>query len=89
LKVRVRGLGWLKLDLGEQKLIEAKDHATLLEVLTTILSDDLLNRIVRNGKLSNQAIILINGADANIFGGLNYRLKEGDELTLIPVVHGG
>jgi sulfur-carrier protein len=35
------------------------------------------------------ALILINGREISVLKGLKTQLKDGDEIALIPVVHGG
>ena len=35
------------------------------------------------------ALILVNGKEINVLKGLETELKDGDEVTLIPVSHGG
>jgi molybdopterin converting factor small subunit len=38
---------------------------------------------------SSNALILVNGKDISVLDGLKTLLKDGDEVTLIPVLHGG
>jgi sulfur-carrier protein len=35
------------------------------------------------------ALILVNGREISVLKGLRTQLKDGDEIALIPVVHGG
>ena len=35
------------------------------------------------------ALLLLNGREISILEGLETEVKDGDELTIIPVVHGG
>jgi MoaD family protein len=35
------------------------------------------------------ALILLNGREINVLNGLGTEVADGDEITLIPVVHGG
>jgi molybdopterin synthase sulfur carrier subunit len=35
------------------------------------------------------ALMLVNGREINVLDGLDTRLKDGDEIVLVPVVHGG
>ncbi len=35
------------------------------------------------------ALILINGREINVLDGIDTRIKDGDEIVLIPVTHGG
>jgi molybdopterin converting factor small subunit len=34
-------------------------------------------------------LILVNGKETSVLNGLDTVLKEGDEVVLVPVVHGG
>lgn len=89
MKVKTKALGWLRQNGANQGVVELDDRATLIKALQTVFNQTVLERIVRNGRISNQVIVLVNGVDANLIGGLDAELKDGDELTLIPVVHGG
>ncbi len=89
MRVKTKTLGWLRQNGANQEVVELDDRATLIKVLRTVFNQSVLERIVRNGRISNQVIVLVNGVDANLIGGLDAELKDGDELTLIPVVHGG
>ena len=40
-------------------------------------------------RLDCESMILVNDADIGLIGGLNASLKEGDVLTILPLVHGG
>ena len=35
------------------------------------------------------ALILVNGREISVLNGLETNLKNGDEIVLVPVVHGG
>ena len=37
----------------------------------------------------SNALILVNGKEINVLKGLETELKDGDEVALIPVSHGG
>jgi molybdopterin converting factor small subunit len=89
LRVKTKALGWLRQEGANQEVVELDDRATLIKALRILFKQSVLERIVRNGRISNQVIVLVNGVDANLIGGLEAELKDGDELTLIPVVHGG
>jgi len=39
--------------------------------------------------LQPNALILVNGKEISVLKGLETKIKEGDEVTLIPVSHGG
>lgn len=35
------------------------------------------------------ALILLNGREISVLNGLGTKVADGDEITLVPVVHGG
>lgn len=51
------------------------------------LKKALIDQQLQDPRIS--ALILVNGREINVLDGLETRLKDGDELVLIPVVHGG
>lgn len=89
MRVKTKGLGWLKAAIQNDGVLEAEEPLTLQRALSMVLAPTTLSRILKEDKISNQVIILVNGADANLLGGLRAQLKDGDEITIIPVVHGG
>jgi MoaD family protein len=51
-----------------------------------------LRRNLIHGELDDprpNALILVNGREISVMNGLNTALKDGDEVVLIPVAHGG
>jgi molybdopterin converting factor small subunit len=40
-------------------------------------------------KMDQEAMILVNEVDIGLTGGLDTILKQGDELVVLPLVHGG
>jgi molybdopterin synthase sulfur carrier subunit len=39
--------------------------------------------------LRSNALILVNGREISVLNGLETKLKDGDEIVFVPVVHGG
>ena len=37
----------------------------------------------------SNALILVNGREISVLNGLETKLKDGDEIVFVPVVHGG
>ena len=37
----------------------------------------------------SNTLVLVNGIEISVLEGLETRLKDGDEIVLVPVVHGG
>ena len=52
---------------------------------------ELLERVFKLNKESIKAdiIVMVDGVDVNIVGGLNAAVSNTKEITLIPSVHGG
>lgn len=62
----------------------------LLEHLKKVESPELRSRLFdENGSIRPDIVLFINLTDAYILGGINAKLKEGDEVTILPSVHGG
>ncbi len=90
MKVRVKGLGWLATATGLYE-IQLVNGESLRGVINNILGSnrDILHRVLKDGMISSEIIVLVNGIDSRLSGGANTSLKDGDEITLVPVVHGG
>jgi molybdopterin synthase sulfur carrier subunit len=41
------------------------------------------------GDSTSNALILVNGREISVLNGLETKLKDGDEIVFVPVVHGG
>ena len=79
-------LGGAKKSFSTDKLEIQKDMMTvsdLLEYLQKSISDDKPSIDVQN------LLIAVNGIDSSALGGNNTDLKDGDVVSIIPVVHGG
>lgn len=94
LDVKVRLLGVFRGLAGKDQLQLRLESATVKEVIQamaeafptetkTMLIDGGLNDPQLN------ALILLNGREISVLKGLETAVSEGDEITLIPVVHGG
>jgi molybdopterin synthase sulfur carrier subunit len=73
-----------------------------LNITGAISVKELMHEIVREmpslkSSLSGQrledlrstALILVNGREISVLNGLESKLKDGDEIVFVPVVHGG
>jgi molybdopterin synthase sulfur carrier subunit len=73
--------------------LELKKTISLREVITRIVEEQpKLKRVLIDPELDDprtNALILVNGKEVSVLQGLNTKIKDGDELVLIPVVHGG
>ncbi len=41
------------------------------------------------GDSTSNALILVNGREISVLDGLETKLRDGDEIVFVPVVHGG
>lgn len=92
--VTVRFIGSLRASAGRSRFtLELKKTTSLREVITRIVDEQpKLKRALIDPELDDprtNALILVNGKEISVLGGLDTKLKDGDELVLIPVVHGG
>lgn len=51
------------------------------------LKQSLFNQQVGDAELN--ALVLVNGREISVLGGLDAAVKDGDEVVFVPVVHGG
>lgn len=93
-KVKVRLLGVFRGVSGKSEMNLKLDQATVRNVVQTIaksLSKEARGLLI-DAELNDprpNALILLNGKEINVLKGLETEVKEGDEVTLIPVSHGG
>jgi molybdopterin converting factor small subunit len=74
--------------------VTVPEGATLRELVTNIAENahPVFKKRFLNSKsdgLSPDIIVLINGAEASIHGGMAAVLREGSEVIFLPTVHGG
>lgn len=93
-KVKVRLLGVFRGVTGKSEMNLKLDQATVRSVVQTIaksLSNEARGLLI-DAELNDprpNALILLNGKEISVLKGLETEVKEGDEVTLIPVSHGG
>jgi molybdopterin synthase sulfur carrier subunit len=92
--ITVRFIGSLRASTGRSRFtLELKKTISLREVITKIVDEQpKLKRALIDPELDDprtNALILVNGKEISVLQGLNTKIKDGDELVLIPVVHGG
>jgi molybdopterin converting factor small subunit len=76
------------------KTLEVDKEATIGDLLKFILSSydaTIASLLFKEDKKSvrNDILILVNDVDINILEGIKTMLSENDEVTLMPVAHGG
>lgn len=87
--------------LGSFRSFSEKEKITL-EIKGRIMLKDIVKELIKKSpKLKKvlidpelkdprpNALILVNGKEISILKGLETMLNEGDEILLIPVIHGG
>lgn len=94
LNVTVRPLGVFRGLVGKDHVKLKLEHATVRDVIQAVaemLPSEARTMLIDpelNDPRSN-AIILLNGREINVLEGLETMLSDGDEVTVIPVAHGG
>lgn len=94
MRVKVRMLGLLKKISGKEEFfINLNGESNLRDVIEKILEESsALRDILLDPELKDprpNTIILINGKEISVLGGLEASIKDSDEIVIIPVVHGG
>ena len=83
--ITVKLLGGARKIVGKDQVSLEMQSIRVSEILETLCSmssnPDILN-------LSNM-LITVNGTELSILGGLNAQVKDGDVVSIVPVVHGG
>jgi molybdopterin converting factor small subunit len=71
--------------------VELEKQVTLKELFVTLLEQNFyLQSIWKNPmEIDRDSMILCNEVDIGVTGGLGTTLKDGDALTILPLVHGG
>jgi len=91
-RVKIKFLAVLK-GLSEkperEESIEGKSLASLLNKLRRAEQAPLKARLFSNAGVRPDVLIFINDTEADLLGGLRAELKDGDEVTFLPSVHGG
>ena len=81
----VSGAGELALDCKGDISIRALINEITKEMPT--LKRSLIDQQLEDPRPN--ALILVNGREISVLNGLETNLKDGDEIVLVPIVHGG
>jgi len=84
--ITIKFLGGAKKSFARDNLTIEKDSMSvsdLLSYLQKILPENLTSFDVKN------VLVAVNGVDSSALQGQNTNLKDGDIITIIPLVHGG
>jgi len=92
--VSVRLVGVFKKAYGKDRVtVEMRGKEALRDAIKRLVqSSPDLGRLLIDPELGTplpNAVILVNGKEINLLNGLNTTLMGGDEVVLIPVIHGG
>lgn len=83
--ITVKLLGGARKIVGKDQVSLEMQSIRVSEILETLRSmssnSDILN--------SSNMLIAVNGTELSILGGLNAQVKDGDVVSIVPVVHGG
>jgi sulfur-carrier protein len=83
--ITVRLLGGVRKLVGEDSFLIAEPVVTLSHVM-----DLLRKNAAEPSKLNfDNIIVAVNGVDCSLLGGKEASAKEGDEVTVVSIVHGG
>ena len=94
IRVEVRLLGVFRGLAGIDRLsleVERSNVKKMIKVLAGLFPTEA-RRLLIDPDLDDprpNALILLNGREINVLNGLETEVTDGDEITLIPVVHGG
>ncbi len=94
--IRMKFLGALEkiFQAREREMSFSGDSVTLQEVLLELLRESSNDPTFKDlfdseGKPKRSLIVLVNGAMHDAVGGVSVSLKDGDEVVLLPTIHGG
>ena len=92
--VNVKLIGALRVSHGIDKVALNIDHATVQAVVEKVghsLSPDDVRMLI-DPELNDprpNVLILVNGKEISALSGLQTEVRNGDEIVIIPVTHGG
>jgi len=94
MNVNVRLLGIFKEAFGSgQVSLRTRTPRKLREVIMKIAeSSPELGHVLIDHELLDprpNAVLLVNGKEISVLDGLDTEIKDGDQIVLIPVTHGG
>jgi molybdopterin synthase sulfur carrier subunit len=92
--VTVKFVGSLRHFSGTGELaLDCKACLSIRQLMNEIKKEvPVLKRSLINQQLEDprsNMLMLVNGMEISVLNGLETRLKDGDEIVLVPVVHGG
>ncbi len=92
--ITVKFVGALRHVSGvDQLALDCLENVSVRTVISEVsekrpeLKRSLIDQQLQDPRIN--ALILVNGREISALDGLETKLKDGDELILVPVVHGG
>jgi sulfur-carrier protein len=92
--VTLKFLGALRHASGNEVMVlDCRDTVSVLDLVNLAsaqapdLRRNLLDEQLQSPK--STSLILVNGREISVLDGLDTRVKDGDEVVFVPVVHGG
>lgn len=94
MSITVKFIGELSLLSGEKKqTIKCTEGSSITDFINKISLEKpaLKNSLIDTNQVDPKpnALILVNGKEISVLGGLATKINAGDEVVFIPVVHGG
>ncbi|MHA2315797.1 MAG: MoaD/ThiS family protein [Candidatus Hermodarchaeia archaeon] len=93
MKITLEFVGVVLSDALEKKRdVEVDESITVLGILQNLKKSYRSLPNILSGdppRPTSNFIILVNGREISVLSGLETKLHEGDEVTIIPVSHGG
>lgn len=92
--ITLKFIGALRHASGNEKMaLDWKAGASLMDLVNAVTKEmPALRRSLLDEQLEEpkpNALILVNGKEISVLNGLETKLKDGDEVVFVPVVHGG
>jgi molybdopterin synthase sulfur carrier subunit len=92
--ITVKFVGAFRYFLGADELaLDYKGYVSIGELVNGLVKEvpdlkrSLIDRQLKDPRPN--ALILVNGREIGVLNGLETKLKDGDEIVFVPVVHGG
>lgn len=79
--------GKTQLTINYEEEMSLKELFAKIELETPKLEKSFTD--AKAGDSTSNALILVNGREISVLNGYETKLKDGDEIVFVPVVHGG
>jgi molybdopterin synthase sulfur carrier subunit len=94
MEVTLKFLGALRHASGKElQTLTCRKGASMLDLINAVTAQlPVLRRNLLDEQLENpkpNALILVNGKEISVLNGLETKVKDGDQVVFVPVVHGG